>query len=141
MEHNMKNRIWIELDTPNNDEHAEEQCRLANNMLQRLAEKPEYMQRQFFWLKNSRRYAFGGLMGYNELTDRGEWFNLDYLGRDIPADQTAKLIAALEESITAMERMDAMLLKLTGSAKEGEKGEITRARAAIAEATAQQIAA
>lgn len=45
-----------------------------------------------------------------------------------------ELLAALKETVPAMERMDAMLLKITHSPKECEKGEIVRARAAIAKA-------
>jgi len=45
-----------------------------------------------------------------------------------------KLLRALEESLAAMERMDALLLKLTDSPHDCDKGEITRARAAIAQA-------
>lgn len=45
------------------------------------------------------------------------------------------LVEALRESIAAMERMDSLLLKLTGSPKECDKGEIVRARQAISLAT------
>lgn len=45
-----------------------------------------------------------------------------------------ELLEALEESLAAMERMDALLLKLTESPKECEKGEIVRARSVIAKA-------
>ena len=42
------------------------------------------------------------------------------------------LYAALEEALAAMGRMDTRLLRLTGSPNECEKGEIVRARAALA---------
>ncbi len=41
------------------------------------------------------------------------------------------LLDALTESLAAMIRMDALLLKITGSPSDCEKGEITRVRAAI----------
>lgn len=78
-----KNTIWIELKEPESKEFAELQCKLANNMLARLA-KPEHLPlaQTFFFSDYERRYCFGGAMGYKVLTDHGEWFNLDYLGRE-----------------------------------------------------------
>lgn len=83
----MANRIWIELDKPTNKAHAEEQCRLANNMLKRLKGSPNDDTGEFFYTehKGRKRYAFGGPMGYVDLPDNGHWLNLDYLGRDTPA--------------------------------------------------------
>lgn len=76
------NRVWIELDKPKDKEHAEKQCRLANNMLKRLCVKPEDMTSKFFYSEHSRTYCFGGDYGYIELPDHGHWFNLDSLGRE-----------------------------------------------------------
>lgn len=45
-----------------------------------------------------------------------------------------RLVGALKESLEAMERMDALLLKLTNSPKDCEKGEIERARQALSSA-------
>ena len=45
-----------------------------------------------------------------------------------------ELVDALENSVSAMNRMDALLLKLTNSPYECEKGEIARAKSAIAKA-------
>lgn len=72
-----KNRIWIELDVPENDQHAELQCELANKMLGRLGDTGG----QKFSL-DGRHYCYGNNMGAIQLIDRGHWFNLDYLGRD-----------------------------------------------------------
>lgn len=46
-----------------------------------------------------------------------------------------ELLKSLIESLAAMERMDTLLLELTDSPKECEKGEIIRARAVIEKAT------
>lgn len=86
-------KIWIELDrlpvrgtTP--DEcatFAAEQCRLANNMLARLADPVDLPLRDtFFWSEHERVYCYGGHNGYVTLPDNGHWLNLDYLGRPLP---------------------------------------------------------
>jgi hypothetical protein len=77
------NRVWIELEKPRDAAHAEEICVLANRMIDRLCEPPEegVERREFFWDEDDKRYCFGGQMGYMTLSDRGEWFNLDYFGR------------------------------------------------------------
>ncbi len=46
-----------------------------------------------------------------------------------------ELLEALQASLVAMERMDALLLELTHSTKDCEKQEIVLARAAITKAT------
>lgn len=92
----MGNKIWIELVHPRENPaplkasereavhkaFAEEQCRLANNMLARLA-KPENLPLRdtFFWSEHDRCYCYGGYYGYITLKDNGNWLNLDYLGR------------------------------------------------------------
>lgn len=73
------NRIWIELDKPRDAAHAQEMCELANQMLARLGVSHG---RRFFWSERESCYCYGEGMGYTTLSDRGEWFNLDYLGRD-----------------------------------------------------------
>ena len=75
----MTSRIWIELDKPTSLEHGEEQCKLANKMLERLG-----VDKMKFWI------GLGpGKMVYNitlndsgmfaECPDRGHWFNLNRL--------------------------------------------------------------
>lgn len=77
------NLVWIELEKPKDNTHAEHVCRLANNMLRRLAEKATDMGGQeFFWSRSEQSYCYGGDMGYSTLSDHGKWFNLDYLGRE-----------------------------------------------------------
>lgn len=80
-----KNLVWIELPAPASKEDGEEQCRLANNMLERLTSKEDVANNSFFYMENkSGRFTLclGGPYGYVELPDRGQWFNLDYLGRE-----------------------------------------------------------
>lgn len=77
-------RVWIELEQPRDDEHAARICELANRMLQRLnfdGEGP--LHHLFFWDAKDQTYCYGGQMGYRGLSDRGEWFNLAYLGRPL----------------------------------------------------------
>lgn len=79
-----QNLIWIELAKPRDKAHAEQQCELANRMLEKLCDpKDRENQRKFFTSDGRYPYCFGGPMGYTELADRGEWFNLDYLGREV----------------------------------------------------------
>ena len=75
-----KSKVWIELERPENKEHAEEQCKLVNNMLTRLGAKGQ----SFFYDKRTLGYSLETSPGgcYKELLDNGEWFNLDFLGRE-----------------------------------------------------------
>lgn len=94
-----RNKIWIELEHPSTLQDAtaaerlafaKEQCRLANNMLVRLAHHEQLpLANTFFWLASENRYGFGGHTGYETLSDHGKWFNLDYLGRDFPPPSAA----------------------------------------------------
>lgn len=90
----MPNKIWIELDNPKANKDlktaeqakafADEQCRLANNMLKRLRDDESNPSEQvFYWSESDRCYCWGGPMGYETLPDHGKWFNLDYLGRQL----------------------------------------------------------
>lgn len=76
------NRVWIELEKPRDAEHADEVCALVNNMLRKLLGGDGDTDRGFFWSTRESRYAYGGPMGYTILRDNGEWFDLDYLGRE-----------------------------------------------------------
>jgi hypothetical protein len=75
-----KTKVWIELVKIENKEHAEEQCKLANNMLKRLGAKGQ----RFFYSERDSLYcletSIDGL--YTELVDNGSWFSLDYFGRE-----------------------------------------------------------
>lgn len=78
----MSNRIWIELAKPQHPAHAKEQVRLANNMLRRLRGGP--IEQGFEYDEDENAYYFGGYMGSEKLVDGGKWFNLDFLGRELP---------------------------------------------------------
>lgn len=75
------NRIWIELEKPRDAVHGEEICALANRALRRLS--GDSRTRAFWWSVHENRYCLGDDGGYKVLEDNGEWFNLDYLGREI----------------------------------------------------------
>ena len=78
----MKNKIWIELDMAVDKEHALLQCTLANRMLQKLG-----IDNQEFWVGDGSRGWYNLSIdiandsGYIECTDRGHWFNLDFLAK------------------------------------------------------------
>lgn len=82
----MTNRVWIEPDFPKGmtDEQAEENCRLMNNLLDRLM-KPEDApcSQHFWWNKDKQLYCISQGHGtFLECQDKGHWFSLDYFGRD-----------------------------------------------------------
>ena len=79
-------RVWIELDYPAGmtNEQADKACEQATRMLRRLV-LPEqaHLAPVFFWHKDKQKYA----LQYSDKTfkileDNGDWFMLDYLGRE-----------------------------------------------------------
>lgn len=76
------NRVWIELEKPRDAEHAAQICDKANRMLARLREPDSVQHNQFAWSDSRAQYMYGSPMGYTYCVDRGEWFNLDYVGRE-----------------------------------------------------------
>lgn len=76
----MADRIWIELEKPRDDAHAQEIVAKANRMLARLTE-PDDRLSQFYWNEKRKLYEYGNAMGRATLTDFGDWFSLDYFGR------------------------------------------------------------
>ena len=76
-----EDRVWIELEMPASKEEGDRRANLANNMLARLSEGK--LPEKFWWSTHEGRYCYGGTMGYRVLTDHGEWFNLEYLGRPL----------------------------------------------------------
>jgi hypothetical protein len=72
------NKIWIELERPKDQAHAEQIAKLANNVLRKI----NSVTREFFWDSKDLIWCIGGDTGYTTLSDNGEWFNLDYLGKD-----------------------------------------------------------
>ena len=77
----MTNRVWIELERPEDDAEGTLRAALASRMLKRLgSDYPEPV----FWNERAQRYCVtidgGGV--YQECTDNGHWFSLDYFGRE-----------------------------------------------------------
>jgi hypothetical protein len=73
--------VWIELPKPKGKEEAEEYCRLANNMMRRLVGE-DWGKAHFFWSEHKCMYCFSNGTTFKYLSDRGEWFNLEHLGRE-----------------------------------------------------------
>lgn len=83
-------RVWIEIERPTGKEftsdpvaynaEADRRAKLVTNMIQRLNEG-DLEGQHFWWSPNARRYCYGGPYGYRELSDDGEWFNLEHFGR------------------------------------------------------------
>ena len=68
--------IWIELERhPTDHERNRENARLASEMLRRLC-PPEQLANlpRFTW--GTDRYCYGTPMGWRELSEDGEWFDL-----------------------------------------------------------------
>lgn len=77
-----QNRVWIELEKPRDEDHAAEIVAQANNMLQRLR-GPSELAKVFGWNSRAKQFTYGDAMGYENLVDRGQWFNLEFLGRPL----------------------------------------------------------
>lgn len=77
-----KNAVWIELERPDGDAHAQVICGLANNMLARLREDAQDPNR-FTWNERRKLFEYGSPMGTKVLTDNGNWFSLDFMGRPL----------------------------------------------------------
>lgn len=80
------NRIWIELELPRekkgqpmNHDLGRQRAALATRMLNTLGDSGG---QRFDWSERNLRYTYGDRMGFENLTDSGKWFNLDYLGRE-----------------------------------------------------------
>ena len=83
---NKEKRIWIELDKADSFEEAQENCKLANKVLIKLGIRPD----MFFtvrptkedWNGNYRKIYVWYHQGMTEdLSDRGKWFDLEYLAQ------------------------------------------------------------
>lgn len=77
-------KVWIELPVPRDDAHGHEIAKKANRMLARLRgpfHNPA-TENQFMWDPVRKQWGLGSIMGFATLGDNGEWFNLDYLGRE-----------------------------------------------------------
>lgn len=85
-------RVWIELERPTGkefrdpvlrDAEASRRAELATNMLARLNAPEPLDGYHFWWSKHEGRYCYGSAMGYESLSDDGQWFNLEHLGRPL----------------------------------------------------------
>lgn len=76
-----RNRVWIEFETPTDDEHALRICAAANRMFTRLCSDVPRPARELEWNKTGQKFEMVGPMGASTLVDSGDWFNLDYFGR------------------------------------------------------------
>jgi hypothetical protein len=83
---NKEKRIWIELEKADSFEEAQENCELANKALIKLGIRPD----MFFtvrhtkkdWNGNYRKTYVWYHQGITEdLPDRGQWFDLEYLAK------------------------------------------------------------
>jgi hypothetical protein len=93
-----KNCIWIELDMNTSREHAQEMCDQANAVLKKLGFP---IDKEHFFIRDRNGnvlYCFGGNYGYEDLADRGKWFNLEYLAKpDSDLAEALEVIEALLE--------------------------------------------
>lgn len=82
-----ENRVWIELEPPKDNDPvlAQKRCELANRMLNKLSAPEETIGRGFSWSATENKYRFNWGMKSTILKDNGEWFDLDFLGREVSA--------------------------------------------------------
>jgi hypothetical protein len=87
-EEKKSNRVWIEIEWPQEcaskeerDALGKERAEALSRLIERLGGEKDFC----FWHPNLRSgqgiYCFGGKMGFVEASDHGHWFNLDFLGR------------------------------------------------------------
>jgi hypothetical protein len=77
-------KVWIEAPKFANMAESESWCKAANAMLRKLG-----VTYDAFWACDEQRYCATllnvnlgpGGSGYQECSDRGHWFNLDYLSK------------------------------------------------------------
>jgi hypothetical protein len=75
--------VWVELERTKDNARNHLSAALANRMLERLSDPEDLpLSARFNWSEHEGRYRYGGPMGYRVLTDDGEWFNLEHLGRE-----------------------------------------------------------
>ena len=74
------NRVWIEIEWHKDESVRKERAACMTRMLQRLS--PEFSGEITAGPYHYRYYS-ARPGGFVELVDRGEWFNLDWLGREV----------------------------------------------------------
>lgn len=91
-------RVWIELEKPESIEHGKQLAEMATRMLRRLG----IAESSIRYGENHKgvacyRYQHDIAGTYSELADRGQWFNLEYLGREVEdKEEDAQHFAALQ---------------------------------------------
>lgn len=74
--------VWIELERSSDNDRNHRSAAMANAMLERLAIPDQLpLTARFSWNESRKLYDYGGPMGVRSLTDDGEWFDLEHLGR------------------------------------------------------------
>lgn len=81
----MMKKVWIELPKVKTMGEAQEHCDAVNSMLRRLG-----VTYDVFWATDNQRHCSTfynanegpGGAGYTECSDRGKWFNLDFLATE-----------------------------------------------------------
>lgn len=73
------NRVWIELEIDHsNNAVNEKRAELANKLLSKLLGKKV---NPFFYHQKIGKYCYGEV-GFTELNDNGQWFDLEILVKD-----------------------------------------------------------
>lgn len=78
-----KHRVWIELEPTSDEETGKARAALLSRMLKRLG--ADFGRHEpVFWHPRHHRYCFTRDVagGYTEAGDHGNWFNLDFFGRE-----------------------------------------------------------
>lgn len=106
------NRVWIELERDGDALVNEARAALVSRMLVRLG--CEASPEPIWWNERARRYCYNkfGHGGFVELSDDGEWFNLDYLGSADPKVETHSAIRLLKARLDAVQALPPNELKL-----------------------------
>lgn len=78
------NRVWMELDRPENDEQGHARAAALTRLLAKLGFQPRKGGETVWWWPEKGRYCFtlDEAGGFVEAGDNGHWFNLDYLSRE-----------------------------------------------------------
>jgi len=81
---NTTNRVWIEIEKSDDDKVNKKRAELFTKMINRLRGDDAEVKAEVFWYKEKHKFAYSSdhLGSCHTLDDNGEWFNLDFCGRD-----------------------------------------------------------
>ena len=104
------NKVWIELEVLDENEQInhelnEARAKLASTMLEKLGYNPgkEHYQTVTWWRsKGAYTVVLDAAGSFQLLEDKGHWFNLDYLGREIPKVDTLDKVLGPTENIGSL---------------------------------------